>query len=669
MSVFIWITPVLAACALLFAASKAAFVNKADPGDARMQEIASAIAEGASAFLTSEYKILAIFISALFLLIGFFIDWGTAVCFVTGAIFSILAGFFGMRVATKANVRTAQAAKESGMNRALAVAFSGGSVMGMSVVGLGLLGCSLFYLITKNAGILFGFSLGASSIALFARVGGGIYTKAADVGADLVGKVEVGIPEDDPRNPAVIADNVGDNVGDVAGMGADLFESYVGAVVSALSLGLVSKSLQQFTVGGFSLGALYPLVVAALGIAASIAATFFVRGKDDSNPHKALNMGSYVAAGIVAVGSLALSVLFFHSVYYAMAIIAGLLVGLIIGKVTEIYTSEDYSFVKRIADQAETGSATTIITGIAVGMMSTWVPILLICVGIFLSYKFTDDLYGIALAAVGMLSTTGITVAVDAYGPIADNSGGIAEMSGLDPHVREITDKLDAVGNTTAAMGKGFAIGSAALTALALFVSYAQAVGLEGINILTDRVVIGLLIGGMLPFVFSAITMDSVSKAAYKMIEEVRRQFREIPGILEGTGKPEYGNCVSISTRAALHEMIVPGIMAVAVPLIVGLLFGTEALGGLLAGSLVTGVLLAIFMSNSGGAWDNAKKYIEEGHHGGKGSSAHKSAVVGDTVGDPFKDTSGPSINILIKLMTVVSLVFAPLFSSIGPLL
>ena len=664
MSVFIWITPVLAVCALLFAASKAAFVNKADPGDARMQEIASAIAEGASAFLTSEYKILAIFITVLFLLIGFFIDWGTAICFVTGAIFSILAGFFGMRVATKANVRTAQAAKESGMNRALAVAFSGGSVMGMSVVGLGLLGCSLFYLITKNAGILFGFSLGASSIALFARVGGGIYTKAADVGADLVGKVEVGIPEDDPRNPAVIADNVGDNVGDVAGMGADLFESYVGAVVSALSLGLVSKSLQQFTVGGFSLGALYPLVVAALGIAASIAATFFVRGKDDSNPHKALNMGSYVAAGLVAVGSLALSVLFFHSVYYAMAIIAGLLVGLIIGKVTEIYTSEDYSFVKRIADQAETGSATTIITGIAVGMMSTWVPILLICIGIFLSYKFTDDLYGIALAAVGMLSTTGITVAVDAYGP-----GGIAEMSGLDPHVREITDKLDAVGNTTAAMGKGFAIGSAALTALALFVSYAQAVGLEGINILTDRVVIGLLIGGMLPFVFSAITMDSVSKAAYKMIEEVRRQFREIPGILEGTGKPEYGSCVSISTRAALHEMIVPGIMAVAVPLIVGLFFGTEALGGLLAGSLVTGVLLAIFMSNSGGAWDNAKKYIEEGHHGGKGSSAHKSAVVGDTVGDPFKDTSGPSINILIKLMTVVSLVFAPLFSSIGPLL
>ena len=669
MSVFVWITPVLAICALLFAASKASFVSKADPGDARMQEIASAIAEGADAFLKSEYKILVVFITVLFLLIGFAIDWGTAICFVSGAGFSILSGFFGMRVATKANVRTAQAAKESGMNRALSVAFSGGSVMGMSVVGLGLLGCSLFYIITRNAGILFGFSLGASSIALFARVGGGIYTKAADVGADLVGKVEVGIPEDDPRNPAVIADNVGDNVGDVAGMGADLFESYVGALVSALSLGLASQALKGFTVNGFSLGALYPLIVAALGIAASIVATFFVRGKDDSNPHNALKMGSYVSAGIVAIGSVALSMLFFRSMYYALAVIAGLLVGLIIGKVTEIYTSEDYTYVKRIADQAETGSATTIITGIAVGMMSTWVPIVLICIGIFLSYKFTNDLYGIALAAVGMLSTTGITVAVDAYGPIADNSGGIAEMSGLDPHVREITDKLDAVGNTTAAMGKGFAIGSAALTALALFVSYAQAVNLDGINILTDRVVIGLLIGGMLPFVFSAITMDSVSKAAYKMIEEVRRQFREIPGILEGTGKPQYGICVSISTRAALHEMIVPGVMAVAVPIIVGLLFGTEALGGLLAGSLVTGVLLAIFMSNSGGAWDNAKKYIEEGHHGGKGSSAHKSAVVGDTVGDPFKDTSGPSINILIKLMTVVSLVFAPLFSAIGPLL
>ncbi len=671
MSVFVWITPLLALCALLFAAWKASYVSKASPGSPRMQEIASAIAEGADAFLKSEYKILAVFIAALLLLIGFFIGWNTALCFVVGALFSILAGFFGMKVATRANVRTAQAAQEGGMNRALAVAFSGGSVMGMCVVGLGLLGCSLIYIFTKDDAILFGFSLGASSIALFARVGGGIYTKAADVGADLVGKVEAGIPEDDPRNPAVIADNVGDNVGDVAGMGADLFESYVGAVVSALSLGLVSKHLLGKEVGGFSAGAAYPLIVAALGIAASIIATFFVRGKDDSNPHAALKMGSYVSAVIVALGSVGLSLLFFGEVYYALAIIAGLVVGLVIGKVTEVYTSGDYSSVKRIADQSETGSATTIISGIAVGMKSTWVPIVLICVGIYISYAVTGDLYGIALAAVGMLSTTGITVAVDAYGPIADNSGGIAEMSGLDPHVREITDKLDAVGNTTAAMGKGFAIGSAALTALALFVSYAEKVHIQelGINLLDPRVVIGLLIGGMLPFAFSAMTMDSVSKAAYRMIEEVRRQFREIPGILEGTGKPDYGSCVGISTRAALREMIIPGVMAVAVPLVVGLLLGPAALGGLLAGALVTGVLLAIYMSNSGGAWDNAKKYIEEGHHGGKGSLAHKAAVVGDTVGDPFKDTSGPSINILIKLMTVVSLVFAEIFAQVGGLL
>ena len=416
-------------------------------------------------------------------------------------------------------------------------------------------------------------------------------------------------------------------------------------------------------------GALFPLAIAAVGIIASIIATFFVRGKDDSNPHKALKMGSYVSAAIVALASIFMSRLFFGRFYCSAAVIAGIVVGLVIGFVTEVYTSEDYSSVKRIADQSETGSATTIISGVAVGMKSTWVPILLICLGIYISYSVTGDLYGIALAAVGMLCTTGITVAVDAYGPIADNSGGIAEMSGLDPHVREITDKLDAVGNTTAAMGKGFAIGSAALTALALFVSYATEVQLDVLDLLSPYVVIGLLIGGMLPFAFSAMTMDSVSKAAYKMIEEVRRQFREIPGILEGKAKPDYGTCVSISTRAALHEMIVPGVMAVAAPLLVGILFGPGALGGLLAGSLVTGVLLAIYMSNSGGAWDNAKKYIEGGHHGGKGSSAHKAAVVGDTVGDPFKDTSGPSINILIKLMTVVSLVFAPIFIRIGGLL
>ena len=664
MNLFVWLTPVAAILALIFAGYKAHYVQKAAPGNSRMQEIAASIAEGADAFLKSEYKILAIFITVLFVLIAIFINTGTAVCFVIGALFSILAGFFGMKVATRANVRTANAAMEHGMNRALSIAFSGGSVMGMCVVGLGLLGCSLIYMLTGNYNILFGFSLGASSIALFARVGGGIYTKAADVGADLVGKVEAGIPEDDPRNPAVIADNVGDNVGDVAGMGADLFESYVGALVSALTLGVAIPG------GAFEgAGALFPLAIAAVGIIASIIATFFVRGKDDSNPHKALKMGSYVSAAIVALASIFMSRLFFGRFYCSAAVIAGIVVGLVIGFVTEVYTSEDYSSVKRIADQSETGSATTIISGVAVGMKSTWVPILLICLGIYISYSVTGDLYGIALAAVGMLCTTGITVAVDAYGPIADNSGGIAEMSGLDPHVREITDKLDAVGNTTAAMGKGFAIGSAALTALALFVSYATEVQLDVLDLLSPYVVIGLLIGGMLPFAFSAMTMDSVSKAAYKMIEEVRRQFREIPGILEGKAKPDYGTCVSISTRAALHEMIVPGVMAVAAPLLVGILFGPGALGGLLAGSLVTGVLLAIYMSNAGGAWDNAKKYIEGGHHGGKGSSAHKAAVVGDTVGDPFKDTSGPSINILIKLMTVVSLVFAPIFIRIGGLL
>ena len=668
MELYQWIIPVLALAALLFAAYKARYVMKAPVGNERMREISAAIAEGADAFLKSEYKILVIFIVALFVLIGVFIDWLTAVCFVIGALFSILAGFCGMKVATRANVRTANAAMEHGMNRALSIAFSGGSVMGMCVVGLGLLGCSLIYIISNNATILFGFSLGASSIALFARVGGGIYTKAADVGADLVGKVEAGIPEDDPRNPAVIADNVGDNVGDVAGMGADLFESYVGALVSALTLGLLLEQGHEKVTGA---GAFFPLLIAALGVLAAILATFFVRGKDGSNPHKALKMGSYISAAIVALGSIPLSFLFFGRFYFSAPIIAGIVVGLVIGFTTEVFTSEDYESVKRIADQSETGSATTIISGVAVGMKSTWVPIVLVCIGIYISYLFTGDLYGIALAAVGMLSTTGITVAVDAYGPIADNSGGIAEMSGLDPHVREITDKLDAVGNTTAAMGKGFAIGSAALTALALFMSYAEAVGLKasGINLLTPNVVIGLLIGGMLPFAFSAMTMDSVSKAAYKMIEEVRRQFREIPGILLGESKPDYGSCVGISTKAALREMVVPGVMAVAAPLLVGIFLGPEALGGLLAGSLVTGVLLAIYMSNAGGAWDNAKKFIEEGHHGGKGSKAHKAAVVGDTVGDPFKDTSGPSLNILIKLMTVVALVFAPLFVKIGGLL
>ena len=650
------IIPVIAALALVFAILNTIRVSKKPEGNDRMKEIAGAISEGARAFLMSEYKILVVFVALLFLLIGAFISWTEAVCFLVGALFSVLAGYLGMNVATKANVRTANAAREGGMASALSVAFAGGSVMGLSVVGLGLLGVSVLYSITGNVEVIAGYSLGASSIALFARVGGGIYTKAADVGADLVGKVEAGIPEDDPRNPAVIADNVGDNVGDVAGMGADLFESYVGAIISAVTLGIASGTK----------GVIFPMVIAAVGIVGSIIGTFFVKG--GKNPQRSLQMGNYVANIVVIIGALAFSWWFFDSLNAAWAIIFGLLVGTIIGIVTEIYTSSDYSSVKEIAQQSETGSATTIISGIATGMMSTAIPIVLICIGIIASYNFLG-LYGIALAAVGMLSTTGITVAIDAYGPIADNAGGIAEMSELDESVREITDKLDSVGNTTAAMGKGFAIGSAALTALALFASYATAAGLATIDFMNAHVIVGALIGGMLTFLFSALTMNSVSKAAYKMIEEVRRQFREDPGILAGTSRPDYKTCVGISTAAALKEMLVPGLMAVIVPIIIGVVLGPMALGGMIVGSLISGVLLAIFMSNSGGAWDNAKKYIEEGNHGGKGSDAHKAAVVGDTVGDPFKDTSGPSINILIKLMTVVSLVFAPLFMQIGGLL
>jgi K(+)-stimulated pyrophosphate-energized sodium pump len=658
------IAPIVGVLALIFAFYKASIVSKAEPGNERMQEISSYIHEGAMAFLAREYKSVSIFAIVMFFILGFAINWPTAAAFAAGAACSALAGYFGMKVATKANVRTTNAAMISGMGKALDIAFSGGSVMGMTVVGLGILGTGVFWLIFGDAAVVTGFSLGASSIALFARVGGGIYTKAADVGADLVGKVEAGIPEDDPRNPAVIADNVGDNVGDVAGMGADLFESYVGAIVSAITLGVIAFQ------GGE--GVFFALMVSAIGIIASILGTLFVRG--DKNPQKALNMGTYASSAIVIIASFFLSKSVLDSYQPFGAIIFGVFVGLIIAKITEIYTSDEYKYVKEIADQSETGAATTIISGLSVGMRSTAYPIIVLAIGIIGAYAIAGytpngvdavrGLFGIALAAVGMLSTTGMTIAVDAYGPISDNAGGIAEMCELPHEVREITDRLDSVGNTTAAIGKGFAIGSAALTALALFASYTQAVGITSISLTEPKVIAGLFIGGMLPFLFTAITMSAVGKAAFSMIEEVRRQFREMPGVMEGTTKPDYKTCVDISTAAALKEMVVPGLLAVVVPLAVGFLLGKEALGGLQAGALVTGVLMAIFMSNAGGAWDNAKKYIESGNHGGKGSPAHQAAVVGDTVGDPFKDTSGPSINILIKLITVVSLIFGPLLGN-----
>lgn len=684
MEAILGIVIVIAVLALAYAFNLFQAVRKENAGTKRMRALSAYIHEGAMAFLSREYRVIVIFIVIVAMLLtglGFIpslagidgVGLNGAICFVIGALFSGLAGFVGMQAATNANAKVAQAAREGGMPSALHVAFNGGSVLGISVVGFGLLGLATLFLVftfvlgdpRQAVPVVAGYSLGCSFIALFARVGGGIYTKAADVGADLVGKVEAGIPEDDPRNPAVIADNVGDNVGDIAGMGSDLCESYVGAIVSSISLGLTVTILGE----DFSMqAAVFPFAIAATGIVAAILAQLFVRMKRWEKPQLALNIATYVATGIVIVAAFVMSTWFFGVFRPFLCITTGLIVGILLGQIAEYYTSDAYPKVKEIASESQTGHATNIIAGFSTGMESTLLTVVVLVIGIVLSYMFFG-MYGIGLGAVGMLSTCGITVSVDAYGPIADNAGGIAEMARLDPSVRKITDHLDSVGNTTAAIGKGFCIGSAAFTALAMIVAFAHAAGLEAINMLTPAVLVAVLFGAMLPYLFTALTIRSVGRAANHMINEVRRQFKEDPGILEGTSKPDYAGCVDISTRAALKEMIVPGCIAICSPIVCGLLLGCAGLGGMLIGALVSAIMLAVFMANAGGAWDNAKKFIESGEFGGKGSEAHKAAVTGDTVGDPFKDTAGPAMDILIKLMSVISLMLAPVLMQLTPLL
>lgn len=640
--------------ALLFAGLLTRKIKKADQGTPEMKEISGYIRKGANSYLNSQYKVMTVFVIIVTIILAL-IKFNTAIAFVVGAILSALAGNIGMRTATSANARTANAVKES-LNSGLKIAFSSGAVMGMIVVGLGLLGVSVLYLIFNDIGMLFGFGFGASSIALFARVGGGIYTKAADVGADLVGKVEAGIPEDDPRNPATIADNVGDNVGDVAGMGADLFESYVDSIIAAMAIAVVMSTFQNLVV--------LPMLLAGLGILASIIGYFFVRtGQDEHGLHNAMNKGIFASAILMAIFAYVLITFLYGAAGLGMfySLFAGLIAGIVIGLVTEFYTSPDRGPTMGIAKASETGAATNIIAGISVGMASTVIPVFAVCATIGIAYYFAG-LFGIAIAAVGMLSTLGITLAADTYGPVADNAAGIAEMAGMGKKIRERAEALDAVGNTTAAIGKGFAIGSAALTALALFSVYSSTVGLSSISITEPIVIIGIFIGALLPFLFTSLTMSAVGKAAIDMVTEVRRQFREIKGLLKGKAKPDYEKAIEISTNAALRQMILPSVITIITPIIIGVFLGPAALGGMLAGSITTGFLLALFLANSGGAWDNAKKYIEAGNLGGKGSHAHKAAVVGDTVGDPCKDTSGPSLNILIKLISIIALLFASLY-------